>query len=70
MTLAYMFQDPALEARMNPTTEGAAKVFQQAMTAFSGAVRGRGFDARGLSLGMPFVWTALDPLRAPFFSAV
>lgn len=65
-SLLHMFEDPGMLARMNPATERAAGVFKAAMEAFSDSVAARGFDARGLSQGMPFVWQALDPRVAPY----
>ncbi|KAG6364391.1 hypothetical protein INS49_005992 [Diaporthe citri] len=65
-SLLHMFDDPEMLAKMNPTTEQAAGVFKGAMEAFSDRVAARGFDAQGLSQGMPFVWQALDPRIAPY----
>lgn len=65
-SLLHMFDDPEMLAKMNPTTEQAAGVFKGAMEAFSDSVAARGFDAQGLSQGMPFVWQALDPRVAPY----
>lgn len=65
-TLIHMFDDPSLLARMNTPTREANGLFMQRMRAFSRLVKGRGFDERGLSQGMPFVWRALDPDVAPY----
>lgn len=65
-SLVHMFDDPDMLARMNPATEAAAAEFKGAMEAFSDTVAARGFDAQGLSQGMPFVWQALDPRVAPY----
>lgn len=65
-SLVHMFDDPDMLAKMNPATEAAAAEFKGAMEAFSDQVAARGFDAQGLSQGMPFVWQALDPRVAPY----
>lgn len=48
----------------------AATRFRAEMEAMGERVAGRGFDEMGLSQGMPFVWTVLDPRRIPFFLCV
>jgi hypothetical protein len=65
-TLLHMFDDPELLSRMNAQTRHAAAKFKSSMTAFSAQVSARGFDAHGLSQGMPFVWKALDPNVQPY----
>ncbi|KAK4446768.1 lipoxygenase [Podospora aff. communis PSN243] len=66
-TIIHMFDDPVMLAKMNPTTRAANLVFMSEMENFSRDVMGnRGFDADGLSQGMPFVWKALDPNVAPY----
>lgn len=65
-SLTHMFDDPVMLARMNTQTEGAAAQFKTAMESFSDSVAARGFNAQGLSQGMPFVWQALDPRVAPY----
>lgn len=65
-SLTHMFDDPEMLSKMNPQTEEAAAEFKGAMEAFSDRVAARGFDAQGLSQGMPFVWQALDPRVAPY----
>jgi hypothetical protein len=65
-TLLHMFDDPALLSRTNAKTTRAARMFKRKMTAFSAQVSARGFDAQGLSQGMPFVWKALDPNVQPY----
>lgn len=61
-----MFNDAAFLGDTNAATKAAAATFTDSMTAFSVEVKGRRFDADGLSQGMPFVWQALDPAVAPF----
>jgi arachidonate 15-lipoxygenase (second type) / 8-lipoxygenase (S-type) len=65
-SLTHMFDDPDMLAKMNPATEEAATGFKASLEAFSDKVAARGFDADGLSQGMPFVWQALDPRIAPY----
>lgn len=65
-SLMYMFEQPLMLHRMNNQTKGAAAEFRRKMAAFSEVVGGRGFDGRGLSQGMPFVWRDLDPAVAPW----
>lgn len=70
LTLSYFFEDPTLLSRMNSATVSAAKDFYNSMNKLSGIVSKRKFDKDGLSLGMPFIWKALDPEVAPFYLAV
>ncbi|KAI7263172.1 Lipoxygenase [Hortaea werneckii] len=65
-TIANMFADANMLARMNEQTRDAATEFRSAMQVQSAKVSGRTFDADGLSQGMPFIWRALDPERAPY----
>ncbi|RMY31408.1 hypothetical protein D0865_15008 [Hortaea werneckii] len=65
-TITNMFADDNMLARMNEQTRHAASEFRSTMQAQSAKVSGRTFDADGLSQGMPFVWRALDPERAPY----
>ncbi|KAI6848119.1 Lipoxygenase [Hortaea werneckii] len=65
-TIANMFADDNMLARMNEQTRRAATEFRSAMQAQSAKVSGRMFDADGLSQGMPFIWRALDPQVAPY----
>ncbi|RMY43021.1 hypothetical protein D0865_11552 [Hortaea werneckii] len=65
-TITNMFADDNMLARMNEQTRQAASEFRSAMQAQSAKVSGRTFDADGLSQGMPFIWRALDPERAPY----
>ncbi|KAJ0108602.1 manganese lipoxygenase [Diaporthe amygdali] len=65
-SLTHMFDDADMLAKMNPQTTAAAATFKSAMEAFSDRVSARGFDAQGLSQGMPFVWQGLDPRVVPY----
>ncbi|KAK3681194.1 hypothetical protein LTR37_020943 [Vermiconidia calcicola] len=65
-TLIHQFDDEAMLSRMNAETRAAAAKFKRQMKAFSSKVSSRGFDAGGLSEGMPFVWQASDPNVAPY----
>ena len=65
-TLIHMFDDPQLLSRTNAPTTQAAATFKSAMTALSAKISARGFDANGLSQGMPFVWKALNPNVQPY----
>jgi hypothetical protein len=69
-TLAYIFADPDLQSRLNADTQAASNVFMMAMQGFSKVVSARTFDADGLSQGMPFIYTALDPEVASFYLTV
>ncbi|KAK6329935.1 hypothetical protein TWF718_003362 [Orbilia javanica] len=65
-TMVHMFDDVLMLARMKPAVRTANNVFKATMTARSTVVKNRGFDANGLSQGMPFVWKTLDPDVAPW----
>lgn len=69
-TLSRMFDEPQMLGRMNDETRSANWEFMSEMEAFSQEVRARRFDDQGLSQGMPFVWTVLDPLVASFYLTV
>ena len=70
-TLRDMFAAPELLIRARrPAILRAVRRFMREMTALSEEIRGRGFDERGLSQGMPFVWQQLDPAQIPFFLSV
>ena len=56
--------------RLNKETKAAAKTFLTGMHNLSQKIRGRKFDANGLSQGMPFIYRTLDPAYIPFFCAV
>ncbi|GAM84716.1 hypothetical protein ANO11243_027170 [Dothideomycetidae sp. 11243] len=69
-TLAEMFDLPDFLARANAETRQANTLFKTQMSAFSQVVQARAFDEDGLSQGMPFIWTSLDPLNTPFYLTV
>lgn len=68
-TLLHMFDDSTFLSMTNSQTQSAAATFMASMQSFSSEVSSRGFDSEGLSQGMPFVWTALDPNVIPFYVA-
>ncbi|KAI0193378.1 lipoxygenase [Xylaria flabelliformis] len=69
-TLSHLFDDDTLLARTNYATRTAAAKFKATMMDFSSEVRARTFDENGLSLGMPFIFDALDPNYAPYWSVI
>lgn len=69
-TLLYMFSSDRLLRKCHAEVREAAYLFHKEMEGFSQKVRRRGFDAEGLSQGMPFLWQALDPSRIPYFLSV
>ncbi|KAI3343002.1 lipoxygenase [Ustulina deusta] len=69
-TLSHLFDDETLLTRTNPKTRAAAAKFKDTMMNFSVEVRARTFDENGLSRGMPFIWDALDPNYAPYWSVI
>lgn len=44
--------------------------FKKEMGQISQEISTRGFDREGLSQGMPFVWTGMDPGVIPFYLSV
>ena len=65
-SLVHMFDDPTMLHRTNERTKQAAAEFRREMEAFSEVVAARGFDGKGLSGGMPFLWRDLDPRVQPW----
>ncbi|KAI1190680.1 hypothetical protein F5B17DRAFT_51149 [Nemania serpens] len=59
-----------LLARTNAKTRTAAAEFKGSMTAFSAEVRARASNENGLNGGMPFIWDALDPDYALYWSVM
>ncbi|RYP18088.1 hypothetical protein DL765_004100 [Monosporascus sp. GIB2] len=51
-------------------TRAPAADFGARMNGLRFEIRARGFDEKGLSLGMPFIYRTLDPGYIPYFSAV
>lgn len=68
-TLQQAFATADME-RLNKETKAAAQTFLTGMHNLSQKIRGRKFDANGLSQGMPFIYRTLDPAYIPFFCAV
>ncbi|KAI1157130.1 lipoxygenase [Nemania diffusa] len=69
-TLSHLFDNDDLLARTNAKTQTAAAKFKATMMDFSIEVRARTFDENGLNRGMPFIWDALDPNYAPYWSVI
>ncbi|KOS18557.1 Linoleate 9/13-lipoxygenase [Escovopsis weberi] len=69
-TLEDAFLDQGMLSKLNAQTRTAAQTFLDSMQALSDEIHARGFDADGLSTGMPFVYRTLDPAYIPFFCAV
>ena len=69
-TLVHAFSDAGFLGKLAPRIAAAAAVFKAEMEGISRGIRARGFDAEGLSQGMPFVYRSLDPGTVPFFLAV
>ncbi|KAI1734265.1 lipoxygenase [Xylaria scruposa] len=69
-TLSHLFDDDTLLAKTNNATRTAAAKFKATMMDFSTEVRARTFDENGLNLGMPFIFDALDPNYAPYWSVI
>ncbi|KAI3329410.1 lipoxygenase [Xylariaceae sp. AK1471] len=69
-TVSHLFDDETLLEKMNPETRAAAAKFKATMMDFSVEVRARTFDENGLNRDMPFIWDALDPNYAPYWSVI
>ncbi|KAI1308152.1 lipoxygenase [Xylaria venustula] len=70
MTLAYMFDDPVFQSRLNQPVRDVMAKFKSDMFALSVKWSARGFDENGLDRGMPYIWNVLDPLWAIYWSVV
>lgn len=68
--LSQMFNGTSMLPRMNEKVTQASVDFTNEMLAQSEVVSSRVFDAEGLSQGMPFIWKALDPQRAPYYLTI
>ncbi|KAL8404714.1 hypothetical protein RB594_009543 [Gaeumannomyces avenae] len=69
-TMRDAFAAPDLLAGNGPGYAAANARFVEDTGRISREIEGRGFDGKGLSQGMPFVWTALNPAVNPFFLSV
>jgi len=70
-TLTFLFSgSDELWNKGEETVKRAARDFADEMEEFSQTVKGRAFDEKGLCMGMPMVWRALDPGEIPFFLSV
>ncbi|KAL8699573.1 MAG: hypothetical protein Q9224_001352 [Gallowayella concinna] len=65
--LVDMFSASSFLNGQGAAVQKAAVRFRGEMEAIGERVEGRGFDKKGLSQGMPFLWKVLDPRRLPFF---
>ncbi len=68
--LVHMFSSPNFLDYGSAAVASAAKVFENEMLDISDKIVRKGFDARGLAQGMPFIWRSLDPRKIPFFLSV
>ncbi|KAK6585994.1 hypothetical protein PZA11_001051 [Diplocarpon coronariae] len=69
-TLMWQFSDAEFLRSFKDEVGVAADLFKGTMEHISKAIRGRAFDEKGLSQGMPFLWRSLDPGTVPFFLAI
>lgn len=69
-TLQYMFNAEGLLAGTEQAVSVANEKFIEEMGQISKQISTRQFDSQGLSQGMPFVWTGMDPGVIPFFLSV
>ncbi len=69
-TLLYMFNSENLLAGTAKAVAAANERFMKEMGHISQDIRTRKFDDEGLSQGMPFVWTGMDPGAIPFYLSV
>jgi arachidonate 15-lipoxygenase (second type) / 8-lipoxygenase (S-type) len=70
LTLLDSFSDSKLLSRANDRVREAEKIFRLEMASLSQRIQSRRFGEDGLSEGMPFIWTGLDPARIPLSSVV
>ncbi|KAL9586053.1 MAG: hypothetical protein Q9212_001143 [Teloschistes hypoglaucus] len=68
--LVDMFSASSFLAGQPQGVQRAKDVFRAEMETLGEKVESKGFNDRGLSQGMPFVWKVLDPRRIPFFLCV
>ncbi|PNS21776.1 hypothetical protein CAC42_374 [Sphaceloma murrayae] len=68
--LINMFNDTLRLPRYNDQVRHANQEFQDEMAAFSNEIQARRFDRNGLSQGMPFIWSVLDPSIVPFYLTI
>nr|P0CT92.1 RecName: Full=Manganese lipoxygenase; Short=MnLOX; AltName: Full=Linoleate 9S-lipoxygenase; Short=Linoleate 9S-LOX; AltName: Full=Manganese 9S-lipoxygenase; Short=9S-MnLOX; Flags: Precursor [Nakataea oryzae]BBC44107.1 lipoxygenase [Nakataea oryzae] len=69
-TVRNMFAAPELLAGNGEAYAAANARFVEETGRISREIEGRGFDSKGLSQGMPFIWTALNPAVNPFFLSI
>lgn len=68
--LVDMFSASSFLAGQPQGVQKAKDVFRVEMEILGAKVESKGFNEKGLSQGMPFVWKVLDPRRIPFFLCV
>ncbi|KAF9769304.1 hypothetical protein IL306_013292 [Fusarium sp. DS 682] len=69
-TLRYMFNSDNLLAATVKAVAAANERFMEEMGHISQEISNRKFDDDGLSQGMPFIWTGMDPGVIPFYMSV
>lgn len=69
-TLLHMFNSENLLVGTGKAVANANKRFMEEMGHISQEIGSRKFDDKGLSQGMPFVWTGMDPGVIPFYLSV
>ncbi|EGU80482.1 hypothetical protein FOQG_18345 [Fusarium oxysporum f. sp. raphani 54005] len=69
-TLRYMFNSESLLAGTVRAVAAANERFMEEMGHISQEISNRKFDDDGLSQGMPFIWTGMDPGVIPFYLSV
>jgi arachidonate 15-lipoxygenase (second type)/8-lipoxygenase (S-type) len=69
-SLTQMFNGKAFLDGTTPIVVEASARFTNETLAQSEVVGSRKFDERGLCQGMPFIWKALDPERAPYYFTI
>jgi arachidonate 15-lipoxygenase (second type)/8-lipoxygenase (S-type) len=60
-TFIHTLHDDVFLSRLNEESKVAEQVMWEEMEVISQMIRGKAFDENGLSEGMPFLWTLLDP---------
>ncbi|KAF4815990.1 Manganese lipoxygenase [Colletotrichum siamense] len=69
-TLLHMFNVETLLSGTGEAVKAANEQFMKAMGTISKEISTRKFDDQGLSQGMPFIWTGMDPGVIPFYLSV
>ncbi|KAI9166385.1 Manganese lipoxygenase [Paramyrothecium foliicola] len=69
-TTQYMFNSDTLLAGTSPRVSDANSKYIKDMERIGQQIENRRFDKHGLSQGMPFIWTGMNPSKIPFFLSV